>query len=153
MNPMQDLYLSQLGIRNESIEFGDMYCQWSATLTVQEMSQHFTEHADIKKCLGQGEPLAFKYMPRPKRKPSENIRSKHLGFLTEVYKMLTRLKIAIRREEAGVYTPQGLIKHVAALDQITAEMETLLPSAPKHKEISLEADKWARTLAALQRHR
>ena len=80
MNPMQDLYLNQLRIREESIELGDMFCQWSATLTMQEMSQNFTEQADIKKYLRQREPHAFKYMPRPNRKPSENIRSKNLGF-------------------------------------------------------------------------
>ena len=50
-------------------------------------------------------------------------------------------------------TPQGLIQHVQVLDQITAELEALLPTAPKHEEVGLEADKWARTLAALRRHR
>ena len=108
MNPMQDLYLNQLGIRNESIELGDMYCQWSATLTVQEISQHFEEKADIKKYLGQGEPLAYKYMPRPKSKPPDNIRSKFLGYLTEIYKVLTRLK----GPDAG--KRQGLILHKAS---------------------------------------
>ena len=77
INPMQDLYLNNLGIREESIDLSDMYCQWSATLTVQEMSRHFTEQTEIKKYLGQGEPVAFKYQPRPKRKRKENIRNKH----------------------------------------------------------------------------
>ena len=92
-------------------------------------------------------------MPRPKRKPPENIRSKLLGYLTDIYKLLTRLKRARRREEAGVETPQGLIQHVKVMDQITAELEALLPTAPKHEQIGLEVEKWARTLAAFQRHR
>ena len=82
MNHMKDLYLNQLGIRHESIELGDMYCKWSATMTVQEISQHFGNPTDIKKYLGQGEPLAFKYMSRPRRNPSENLGSKLLDYLT-----------------------------------------------------------------------
>ena len=92
-------------------------------------------------------------MPRPKRKPSENIRNKLLGFLTEIYKLLTRLKGARRREEAGVETPEGLIQHAKVMDQITAELKAMLPQAPKHDQIGLGVEKWARTLGALQRHR
>ena len=68
------LVLQLLGC-NEDIELGDMYCKWSATLTMQEISQHYDTNKEVKKHLGQGEPLAFKYMPRPRRKPPENIRS------------------------------------------------------------------------------
>ena len=64
INPMQDLYLSNLGIREESIDLGDMYCQWSATLTVQEISQPFDNQKEIKKYLGHGEPTAFKYQEK-----------------------------------------------------------------------------------------
>ena len=104
-------------------------------MTVQEISQHFDKQTDIKKYLGQGEQLAFKYMPRPRRKPSENIMSKLLGLLTEVYKFLTRLKRAKRREEAGVETPQGLIQHVQLLDQITAELEHCFRRHPNMKRL------------------
>ena len=110
-------------------------------MTVKEISQHFDQQTDIKKYLGQGEPLALKYMPRPRGQPSETIRSKLLGFLTDVYKLLARFKRAKRREEAGVDTPHGLIQHVQVLDQIIAELEALLPTAPKHEEIGLEADR------------
>ena len=50
-------------------------------------------------------------------------------------------------------TPQALIPHVANMDQMTAEIGDLLPTAPKHSEVGLEAGKWARTLAALKGHR
>ena len=131
-----------------------MYFQWSATLAVQEISQHTDDQTEIKQYLGQGEPVAFKYQPRPKRKPKENIRNKHLGFLTESHKLLTRLKRGLRRAEAGVETPEALIQHIANMDdQITAEKGALLPSAPKHSDVGLEASKWTRTLAALKKHR
>ena len=50
-------------------------------------------------------------------------------------------------------TPEGPINLVRDLDQISAELEALLPEAPRHEEVGLEADKWSRTLAALSRHR
>ena len=52
MNPMQDLYLNQFGVREASVEMGDMYCQLSATLTVQEISQHYQKDQEIKQLLG-----------------------------------------------------------------------------------------------------
>ena len=50
-------------------------------------------------------------------------------------------------------TPEALVQHVSNMDQITAEMEQLLPSAPKNSEVGLESHRWLRTLAALQSHR
>ena len=92
-------------------------------------------------------------MAKPRRKPPEKIRSQLLGFLSDVYKLLTRLKRTRRREDAGMETPQPLVNRVRDMDRITEEMERALQSAPKHEEVGLEADKWARTLAALSRHR
>ena len=103
---------------------------------------------------GQGEPLAFKYMPRPKGKPSENIRCPQLGFLTDVYKLLTRAKWAQKKREEGDLIPQQVIQLIKDQDQISGdEMEAAVLQAPAHDCIGLEADKWARALPAVRSHR
>ena len=68
--------------------------------------------------------------------------------MIDVHKLLTRLKRARGREDGGVDTPLSLINLVRDLDRITDEMECALQTAPEHEEVWLEADKWARTLAA-----
>ena len=77
MNPMQEYYLEQLEVKPGAIEFGDKYCIWSATLTVQDITQHYQEDKMIKEHIGLGQPLVFTYMSRLKRKPKDNNRSKN----------------------------------------------------------------------------
>ena len=69
MNPAQELYINEIGVRQEAVEFGNKYCEWSAAVTVQEISPHFRNDKDIKSHLGMGQPLAYAYLRRPKRAP------------------------------------------------------------------------------------
>ena len=92
MNPMQAYYIDQLDATDQASVLGDQYCEWSATLTVQNISQHFQEDREIKKYIGLGQPMEYSYSQRPKRKPKENIRIKTIGFLTDVYKLMTRIR-------------------------------------------------------------
>ena len=91
-------------------------------------------------------------MPRPERKPLEIIRREKFDFLTDVHELLTKAKRAKGGEE-GDLSPQRLIQLIKDQGQISDEMEVVLPQAPAHDSIRPEADKWARNLAALRRHR
>ena len=92
MNPIQELYLDELGIGQNARELGNKYCAWSAKLTVQNISQHCKEAKEIRSHMGMGQPLSHTYQARPEREPKENIRNKTIGFLTEGYKIPTRSK-------------------------------------------------------------
>ena len=92
MIQMQEFYIEELEVKPEAIELGDQYCAWSATLTVQSISQHYQEDQKSKEHVGMGQPLVYTYMSSPKRKPKENIRINKLEFFTDVYKLVTRLK-------------------------------------------------------------
>ena len=94
----------------------------SATLTVQEISYHHQDTDEINKYMGKGEPSAFKYMRRPKSKPSESVRNAQLGFLTDLYKLLTRVRRPRRREE-GDLSPEGLVQVIRDMDSISQEMK------------------------------
>ena len=52
MNPMQAYYLDKLGASEQAAELGDQYCEWSATLALENISQHHQEDKEIKKYLG-----------------------------------------------------------------------------------------------------
>ena len=75
----------------------------------------------------------FEYMSRPRWKAFLNIRNRILGFLTDAYKLLTRLKRTQRREGGDLL--------VNDQDRISEEMEHLLCDSPKHEEVGLEAGK------------
>ena len=66
MNPTQELYIHEIGVRTEAVDLGNKYCEWSAAVTVQEITQHYKEDKDIKSHLGMGQPLAYAYQGRPK---------------------------------------------------------------------------------------
>ena len=75
INPTQELCLNEIGFRTEAVDLGNKYCEWSAAVTVQNITPHYKDDKDIKSHLGMGQPLAASYQDRPKiditRKPSE----------------------------------------------------------------------------------
>ena len=73
-----------------------------------------------------------------------------MGFLNEAYKLLTRAK-RTKERETRVQQPHQLIALVQDQDRIQDELSTLLGgNTPKHSEVGLQADKWARTLSGLR---
>ena len=62
MNPAQELYIQEIGVREEAVDLGNKYCEWSAALTVQEISPHYNKDKDIKNHMGMGQLLAYAYL-------------------------------------------------------------------------------------------
>ena len=38
MNPTQELYLKEIGVMTEAVDLGNKYCEWSAAVTVQNIT-------------------------------------------------------------------------------------------------------------------
>ena len=74
MNPVQDHCLDNTEIKTDAVELSDQYCEWSAIVTVQHISQNCKEDKDIRSHLGMGQPSALAYQDRPRRAPKENHR-------------------------------------------------------------------------------
>ena len=100
-----------------------------------------------------GQPLAHAYQNRTKRAPQDNHRNKTAGFITEALKLTIRAKKAKLRESRTVEAQQ-LVDLVRDQDRIQYEMSNLLEGdLPKHQDLGLTADRWARTLSGLKFHR
>ena len=52
MNPTQELYLQEIGVMRTAVELGNKYCEWAATVTVQNITPHYSQDKDIKSHLG-----------------------------------------------------------------------------------------------------
>ena len=153
MNPTQELYLNEIGVRDTAVDLGNKCCEWSAAVTVQNITQHYQRDKDIKSHLGMGQPLAFSYQGRPKRTPQDNHRNKTTGFVTEALKLTIRAKKAKLRE-GTTEEAQQLVDLVRDQDRIQDEMSRLLEGdTPKHQDLGLTSDRWARTLSGLKFHR
>ena len=139
MNPTQELYLQEIGVRTEAVDLGNKYCAWSAAVTVQNITQPYKDDKDIKSHLGLGQPLAFPYQGRPKRTPKENIRNKIVGFLTEAHKLITRAQ-KTKLRELRTQDAQQFVDLVRDQDRITKEIQLALQVMPAHAELGLEQD-------------
>ena len=147
------MYLNEIGVRTEAVDLGNKYCEWSAAVTVQNITPHYKDDKDIKSHLGMGQPLAFSYQGRPTRTPQEYPRNKVVGFLTEALKLTIRAK-KTKVREGSVLDAQQLVDLVRDQDRIQQETTQLLAGdTPKHQELGLTADRWARTLSGIRFHR
>ena len=133
-------------------DLGKKHCEWSAKVTVQNISQHGKEDKEIGSHMGMGQPLAFAYQNRPQKEPKELHRNKTIGFISEAYKRLTRAKRTKVRESMLNLELHQLIELVRDQDRVQEEVQALLGTTPSNKEVGLEADKWARTLNGLRFH-
>ena len=120
MNPAQELYLYEMRVMIEAVDLGNKYCEWSAAVTVQNITPHYKDEKDIKSHLGMGQPLAFSYQGRPKRTPQEYPRNKVVGLLTEAFKLIIRAK-KTKVREGNVLDAQRLVDLVWDQDRIQQE--------------------------------
>ena len=147
------IYIQEIGVRDDAVDLGNKYCEWSAALTVQEISPHYNKDKDIKNHMGMGQPLAYAYLTRPRRTPKKNHRNKVTGFATEARKLIIRSKKAKTRE-GRVEETQQLSQVIGDQDRIQEEMVKLLEGdKPSHEDLGLTQDKWNRTLTGLKYHR
>ena len=102
--------------------------------------------------MGLGQPMKFSYMDRPKRTPKENIRIKTIGFLTDIHKLMTRIKQTKHREtlEMDGHQLEALVRDQ---DKITDELKEAMTNLPKHDELGLEMDTWMRIVSGINNHR
>ena len=120
---------------------------------MQNITPHYKDDKDIKSHLGMSQPLAFQYQGRPKRTPQEYPRNKVIGYLTEALKFIIRAK-KTKVREGNVLDAQEMVDLVRDQDRIQQETTQLLAGdIPKHQELGLTADRWARTLSGLKFHR
>ena len=99
MNPTQELYLYEIGVRSTAVELGNKYCEWSATVTVQNIIPHYSKDKDIKSHLGMGQPRWLMHTRGSQKKASQqNLRNQIAGFVTEALKLTIRSKKAKIRE-------------------------------------------------------
>ena len=135
------------------MDLGNEYCEWSAIVTVQNITPHYSQDKDMKSHLSMGQPLAYAYLGRPKKAPQQNLRNQLAGSVTEALKLTIRSKKA-RTREGRTSTPQQLVDIVRDQGRIQHEMSLLLEgNTPQHQELGLTADRWARILSGLKYHR
>ena len=79
----------------------DIYSVWSATNTVQMMSEHTRDPKEMKRYLGLGQKARFWYGHRPKNDKEEACRDADLGILIELHKQFTSMHKWKTKEAPG----------------------------------------------------
>ena len=128
------------------MQMSDVYSIWSATNTVQMMSEHTRDVAEIKKHLGLGQKARFWYGHLPKHEKEDAYRDMHLGILIKLHKQFTML-----HKYASKDTPEGaqqLLQRIQHIDHIVEEIDRLLPQLPGHKDMGLSEGDKARFVTA-----
>ena len=82
---MQEYYAQKLGWHTVGMQMSDVYTVWSATNTVQMMSEHIRDTTEMKKYLGLGQNARFWYGHRPKHDKEDAYRDANLGILIELH--------------------------------------------------------------------
>ena len=76
-------YAKQIGWHTAGVKLSDIYSVWSATSTVQMMSEHTRDPKEISKYLSLGQKARFWYGHRPKHDKEDASRDAELGIMIE----------------------------------------------------------------------
>ena len=102
---MQEYYVKNLGWQTAGMQMADVYNIWSATNTVQMISEHTRDISEIKKYLSLGQKARFWYGHRPKNDKEAAYRDAHLGVMIELHKTVHHAAQIRVKGHAGPPTP------------------------------------------------
>ena len=148
---MQEYYVKNLGWQTAGMQMADAYNIWSATNTVQMMSEHTRDVSEIKKYLSLGQKARFWYGHRPKNDKEAAYRDAHLGIMIELHKQFTMLHRYASKETPD--NPQHLMQKIEHVDHIDGEINRLVVKLPPHKDMGLTAGDKGRFVTAAKHAR
>ena len=137
---MQEYYIKNLGLQTASMQMADVYSVWSATNTVQMISEHTRDISEMRKYLSLGQKARYWYGHRPKNDKESAYRDAHLGVMIELHKQFTMLHRYASRDIPEL--PHQVLQRVEHMDHIDNEINRLVNQLPPHKDMGLsEGDK------------